>query len=229
MKSMFVAALLAVTASHAMAQEVQRAISKPYTIGAAGNDCGGRLVAGGADFYAISTDHPSVYPPTCRVLITNNDPMPAGSNATGAKFVNFVNCDPSQSGTYLWPRQSIEITVIGGTWVATSCPDLWRGPYGKFVLPVDPRSGSDEWGASDGLSTGKRAIKSSHSALYFALRLMRSNGSLTVKMCEGCTDPVNVHWAPQGSMAGAQGGLAVVIDCNGGRLTSALQVYFGGV
>jgi len=155
--------------------------------------------------------------------------MPTGSNATGAKFIDFVNCDPAQSGTYLWPRQTMGITLVDGTWVATSCPDLWRVPYGDFVLHVDPNEGSSEWGASDGLSTGRRAIKSSQEALYFALRLMRSNGSLRVKMCEGCTDPVNIHWAPHGGVASAQGGLAVLVDCNGGRLTSSLQVYFGGV
>jgi hypothetical protein len=194
-------------------------------------ECGAQLAAGGRKFYIITLPAASTMPDACKLWITNTDPMPTGWNATGAKVVSGVNCDPANSGTYVWPLQTMEVTTIAGTWMATRCPGLWELPRGTFTLNFDPINGSDQWGAADGLSTSGRAFKSASNALNMAAELIRQNfhnqTRLNIKCtynggtCLGQSDNHRIHWSTRGAPAGSQGGKAIVIDCNGGMLTGS--------
>ncbi len=59
----------------------------PFTSGPVdvdGAHCGWNYVLGGGAFYATRVPAPSDFPVGCRIAITNADPLPTGSNATGA-------------------------------------------------------------------------------------------------------------------------------------------------
>ena len=176
----------------------------------------------------------SDFPVGCRVTITNSDPLPTGSNSTGAKWITvggIHGCQPTDwEGTYLYPLQTMEVTVVASdTWQITRCPNLWQIPSGnQFVLNWDPVNGSDRPGVADGLATGSRAFKSANNALDFAGKVMAANISsqFTVKCtynggsCTGQSDPLGIHWPPHGgSPNGSQGGSGIILNCNGASLT----------
>jgi len=224
--------LICLIAPPAKADE-QRSITGPYKIGDAGNnDCHVRIVAGGGAFYKISADPAAAY--RCPqggeyvVTVTNIDPMPDGTNATGAKIIDFVSCFSGEGVTYLWPQQTIEIAVIGSSWIPVRCPGLWQIPLRGFVLQFDPVNGSDDWGAADGLAGGARAFKSMNNALEMALQnFMALTGTMTVRCtyneggCSRQTDAQPVHWAPHdGAPLGLQGRAAVTLDCTGATMAS---------
>ena len=215
--------------------DTQRPITSAYTIGqSSNNDCGIHIVASGGTFYAISANAASTY--SCGsgnffVEITNNDPMPTGSNSTGAKFVNFVSCTSTAgSGTYLWPGQTLRAAVINNAWVPVRCPGPWEMPSGTFTLNVDPTYGSDTYGATDGLGLTTRAFGNIDVALYLAAEVMKNSSftqtQLNIKLCSGCADAAGVHWALHANMPGAQGGAGVIVDCNGGSEGGAVEEYF---
>jgi hypothetical protein len=209
--------------------DTQRAVTAAYTVGQSGDDCGIRITAGGGAFYAISQS--GSYAAGCKVGITNTDPIPTGSNATGAKFVDFVKCNPSLTGTYLWPQQTMEVTRIGGAWVPTHCPGLFEMPTGNFVFNVDPTNGSDTWGSADGLGLTTRAFASVANALSVAADTMAGNfirqTTFTALLCASCTDGAVLHWPSHGgSPIGAQGGSGTIVDCNGGTLSGGVQLFF---
>jgi hypothetical protein len=192
------------------------------------NDCSAIVMASGGTFYPISAS--GSYPDGCRVVIVNNDPMPDGVRATGAKFIPFASCTSGFAGTYLFPTQSMEVLFASGTWVPLRCPGEWEMPAGLFEVLVDPTNGSDEWGVADGLDDGARSFHSLNGALYFISELMRANGStlpttVNVKLCSGCIDTNTVHWAPHGSISHMQGGHGLGIDCNGGS-PGFIQLYW---
>jgi hypothetical protein len=232
--------LLALLGSGIARAEVQRTITSAYTLGDAGNsDCDVRIAAGGGAFYLITARSASNYPPGCGVRITNIDPMPSGTNATGAKFVNFVDCTLNTAGgTYLWPGQTLEATTIDGAWIATRCPGLWQMPGGdRFVVNWDPIDGSDTWGAADGLSTGPRAFKSAFFAMARGAQLFSAlfGSSYTVRCsyhggsCSGQTDDVAIHWPlHDAGPLGSQGRAGIILDCNGAVLAGdpSIALYF---
>lgn len=209
----------------------QHPISGASTV--ASTDCGTLIVASGNALYAIAGT--GTFPLNCTIRIFNADPMPTGSNSTGAKFVNFVNCVPAESGTYLWPQQSMEVTWIGSSWVATRCPGLWAMPgNGVFTLNVDPTNGSDTWGVADGLALTGRAFKSASQAMANAVDMMQAGyglqTSFTILLCSGCTDTAQLHYPSHGGgPLGAQGGAGVVLNCNGGTMgnsSNGVQLFF---
>ena len=196
--------------------------------------CGWNYVVGGGAFYSTLVPSASGFPVGCRITITNSDPLPTGSNATGAKWVKVSGVHGCQvtdwDSTYLYPQQTMAVTVVAtDTWQITQCPNLWQMPAGdKFVLNWDPVNGSDRPGEADGLATGSRAFKSANNALDFAGEVMAANISaqLTVKCtyngrsCSGQSDPLGIHWPPNGgSPIGSQGGSGIILDCNGASLT----------
>ena len=196
--------------------------------------CGWNYVLGGGTFYSTLVPSASGFPVGCRITITNSDPLPTGSNATGAKWVKVSGVHGCQvtdwDGTYLYPQQTMAVTVVAtDTWQITQCPNLWQMPAGnKFVLNWDPVNGSDRPGEADGLATGSRAFKSANNALDFAGEVMAANISaqLTVKCtynggsCAGQSDPLGIHWPPHGgSPIGSQGGSGIILNCNGASLT----------
>jgi hypothetical protein len=202
----------------------------PATMSAAGNvpttACNQTVSAAGATFYAIGVS--GSYATGCKITILNADPK---TGTTGAKFISFVSCTPGQTGTYVYPLDSIEVQFDGSAWAATRCPGLWPMPSGVFVLNVNPSSGSDTWGASDGLSTGSRAFASTANAGAQVIGLMRMTPqqpptTLNIKLCSGCTDSALIHWSWQGGIVGATGRAAVVIDCNAGTIAGQIQLFF---
>jgi hypothetical protein len=239
--------VLAASAAVAGTADPQRAITGAYTIGQSGNDdCGVRLTASGG-FYNISADPASSY--TCPggsyiVRITNSDPMPTGSNATGAKFVPFVNCWGGNPGTYLWPQQTIEVAVVGSAWMATRCPGRWVLPSGIMAFYYDPTHGSDTYGVADGLATGTRAFASANAALYtmgaFFDKAWENPSTTAITCanngsnCSGITDTVGIHWSPHDAVPlGAAGRAAVLLNCNGGKIAPrepipSLAMFFAG-
>jgi hypothetical protein len=209
----------------------------PFTSGPVTVDslhCGWNYVLGGRAFYAARVPVASGFPVGCRITITNADPLPAGSNATGAKWVTIggINgCEETDwEGTYLYPKQTMQVTVVASdTWQITQCPNLWQMPASNtFVLNWDPVNGSDRPGEADGLATGSRALKSANNALDFASKVMAANISsqFAVKCtynggsCSGQSDPLGIHWPPHGgSPIGSQGGSGIILNCNGASLT----------
>ena len=209
----------------------------PFTSGPVAVDsahCGWNYVLGGDAFYATRVPVASGFPVGCHITITNADPLPTGSNATGAKWVTVGGIQGCQAtdwgGTYLYPQQTMAVTVVASDkWQITQCPNLWQMPAGdKFVLNWDPVNGSDEPGVADGLATGSRAFKSANYALDFAGEVMAANISaqFTVKCtyngsgCSGQSDPLGIHWPPHGSSPiGSQGGSGIILNCNGASLT----------
>jgi hypothetical protein len=154
-------------------------MSGPVTVENA--HCGWNYVLGGGTFYSTMVPSASGFPVGCRITITNADPLPTGSNATGAKWVTVRGIQGCQvtnwDGTYLYPRQTMAVTVVAAdTWQITQCPNLWQMPAGnRFVLNWDPVNGSDRPGEADGLATGSRALKTANNALYFASQIMAAN------------------------------------------------------
>ena len=75
------------TPSDAMLPTVNGApfTSGPVTVDSA--HCGWNYVLGGGAFYSAVVPSASGFPVGCRITITNADPLPTGSNATGAKWV----------------------------------------------------------------------------------------------------------------------------------------------
>jgi hypothetical protein len=209
----------------------------PFTSGPVAVDsahCGWNYVLGGGAFYATRAPAASGFPIGCQITITNADPLPTGSNATGAKWVTVSGIQGCQvtnwDGTYLYPRQTMAVTVVApDTWQITQCPNLWQMPAGNgFVLNWDPVNGSDRPGEADGLAMGSRALKTANYALYFAGEIMAANVSAQFKVkctyngdsCAGQSDPQGIHWPPHGgSPIGSQGGSGIVLDCNGVSLT----------
>jgi hypothetical protein len=209
----------------------------PFTAGPATVDnahCGWNYVLGGGAFYSTMVPNALGFPVGCHITITNADPLPTGSNATGAKWVTVGGIHGCQvtdwDGTYLYPQQTMAITVVTtGKWQITQCPNLWQMPAGdKFVLNWDPVNGSDRPGVADGLATGSRAFKSANNALDFAGEVMAANLSaqFTVKCtynggsCAGQSDQLGIHWPPHGgSPIGSQGGSGIILNCNGASLT----------
>jgi hypothetical protein len=209
----------------------------PFTSGPVTVDsshCGWNYVLGGGMFYAAQVPSASGFPVGCRITITNADPLPTGSNATGAKWITvggITGCQPTDwEGTYIYPLQTMEVTVVASNkWQITQCPNLWQMPSGnQFVLNWDPVNGSDRPGVADGLATGSRAFKSANNALDFASKVMAANISsqFTVKCtynggsCAGQSDPLGIHWPPHGgSPIGSQGGSGIILNCNGASLT----------
>jgi hypothetical protein len=196
--------------------------------------CGWNYVLGGGAFYAGNVPSASGFPVGCQITITNADPLPTGSNATGAKWITIGGINGCQAtdweGTYLYPKQTMQLTVVAAnTWQITQCPNLWQMPAGNtFVLNWDPVNGSDRPGEADGLATGSRALKSANNALDFAGKVMAANISsqFTVKCtfnggsCSGQSDPLGIHWPPHGgSPIGSQGGSGIILNCNGASLT----------
>src|SRR5580704_6286569 len=62
----------------------------PFTSGPVTVDnahCGWNYVLGGGTFYVSQVPNASGFPVGCRITITNADPLPTGSNATGAKWI----------------------------------------------------------------------------------------------------------------------------------------------
>jgi hypothetical protein len=207
-------------------------MSGPVTIDSA--HCGWNYVLGGGAFYSGVVPSASGFPVGCHISITNADPLPTGSNATGAKWVTGGGVQGCQvtdwGGTYLYPQQTMALTVVTpDKWQVTQCPNLWQMPAGnKFVLNWDPINGSDRPGEADGLATGSRAFKSANNALDFAGEVMAANISaqFTVKCtynggsCAGQSDPLGIHWPPHGgSPIGSQGGSGIILNCNGASLT----------
>jgi hypothetical protein len=212
--------------------------SGPVTVD--GAHCGWNYVLGGGAFYTATFPSASAMPLGCAITVTNVDPMPSGSNATGAKWVAVdvaPACQARSGGIYLWPQQSMQVSVVSsGVWLATRCPDLWELPSGVVTINVDPINGSDTRGVADGLSTGTRAFASMIGAMNYAGELMRFNfknhTQLQIKLCASCTDTLGIHWPPHGGEPlGAQGGAALTIDCNGGSLggTPSMDLYFSAV
>jgi hypothetical protein len=209
----------------------------PFTSGPVNVDnshCGWNYVLSGGAFYTTMVPSASGFPVGCRVTITNADPLPTGSNATGAKWVKIGGIQGCQAtdwvGTYLYPQQSMAVTVVAiDKWQITQCPNLWQMPAGnRFVLNWDPVNDSDRPGEADGLATGSRALKTANNALYFASQIMAANVSaqFTVKCtynggsCSGQSDPLGIHWPPHGgSPIGSQGGSGIILNCNGASLT----------
>src|ERR1700686_1267204 len=134
--------------------------SRPVTVDNA--HCGWNYVLGGDALYPAQVPGASGFPVGCRVTFTNADPLPTGSNATGAKWITvggIHGCQPTDwEGTYLYPLQTMEVTVVASdTWQITQCPNLWQMPAGdKFVLYWDPINGSDRLGEADGFARGSR-------------------------------------------------------------------------
>jgi hypothetical protein len=212
--------------------------SGPVTVDSA--HCGWNYVLGGGAFYVATFPSASEMPLGCAIIVTNADPIPTGSNATGAKWVAVgvaSACQARNGGFYLWPQQSMQVSVVSnGVWQAIQCPGLWELPSGIVTINVDPINGSDARGVADGLSTGARAFASMIAALDYAGELMQFNfknhTQLHIKLCASCTDTVGIHWPPHGGMPiGAQGGAALTIDCNGGSIggTPSMDLYFGAV
>jgi hypothetical protein len=209
----------------------------PFTSGPVIADsahCGWNYVLAGGAFYSAKVPVASGFPVGCQITITNADPLPTTSNATGAKWVSIGGINGCQEtdweGTYLYPQQTMQVTVVAAnTWQITECPSLWQMPAGnKFVLNWDPVNGSDRPGEADGLATGSRAFKSANNALDFAGEVMAANISsqFTVKCtynggsCAGQSDPLGIHWPPHGgSPIGSQGGSGIILNCNGAALT----------
>lgn len=196
--------------------------------------CGWNYVLGGGAFYSTMVPDASGFPVGCSITITNADPLPTGSNATGAKWVTvggILGCQVTDwGGTYLYPQKTMAVTVVAADkWQITQCPNLWQMPAGRgFVLNWDPVNGSDRPGEADGLATGLRAFKTANNALDFASEIMAANISaqFTVKCtynggsCAGQSDPLGIHWPPHGgSPIGSQGGSGIVLNCNGVSLT----------
>jgi len=108
----------------------------PFTSGPVTVDnvhCGWNYVLGGGAFYTAQVPRASGFPLGCRITITNADPLPTGSNATGAKWITvggIHGCQPTDwEGTYLYPLQTMEVTVVASdTWQITRCPNLWQIP-----------------------------------------------------------------------------------------------------
>ena len=79
----------------------------PFTSGSVIVDrahCGWNYVLGGGAFYATRVPVASGFPVGCRITITNADPLPIGSNATGAKWVTVggINgCQPTDWGALI--------------------------------------------------------------------------------------------------------------------------------
>ena len=207
-------------------------VSGPVTVDSA--HCGWNYVLGGGAFYSAVVPGASGFPVGCRITITNADPLPTGSNATGAKWVTGGDVQGCQvtdwGGTYLYPQQTMALTVVtADKWQITQCPNLWQMPAGdRFVLNWDPVNGSDRPGDADGLATGSRAFKTANNALDFASEIMAANISaqFTVKCtfnggsCAGQSDPLGIHWPPHGgSPIGSQGGSGIILNCNGASLT----------
>jgi hypothetical protein len=207
-------------------------MSGPITIDSA--HCGWNYVLGGGAFYSAVVPSASGFPVGCHITITNADPLPTGSNATGAKWVTGGGVQGCQvtdwGGTYLYPEQTMALTVVtADKWQITQCPNLWQMPAGdRFVLHWDPVNGSDRPGDADGLATGSRAFKTANNALDFASEVMAANISaqFTVKCtfnggsCAGQSDPLGIHWPPHGgSPIGSQGGSGIILNCNGASLT----------
>jgi hypothetical protein len=212
--------------------------SGPVTVD--GAHCGWNYVLGGGAFYTATFPGASAMPLGCTITVTNVDPMPTGSNATGAKWVAAgvaPACQARNGGLYLWPQQSMQVSVVSsGVWLVTQCPGLWELPSGVMTINVDPIDGSDERGVADGLSTGTRAFASMIGALNYAGELMllnfKNHTRLVIKLCASCTDTRGIHWAPHGGEPlGAQGGAGLTIDCNGGAIsaTPSMDLYFGAV
>jgi hypothetical protein len=209
----------------------------PFTSGPINVDnahCGWNYVLGGGSFYSAAVPAAPGVPVGCRITITNSDPLPTGSNATGAKWVKVGGLQGCQAtdwdGTYLYPQQTMAVTLVAtDKWQITQCPNLWQMPAGnRFVLNWDPVNGSDRPGEADGLATGSRALKTANNALYFASQIMAANVSaqFTVKCthnggsCAGQSDPLGIHWPPHGgSPIGSQGGSGIILNCNGASLT----------
>jgi hypothetical protein len=207
-------------------------MSGPVTLDSA--HCGWNYVLQGGAFYSTVVPGASGFPVGCHITITNADPLPTGSNATGAKWVTGGGVQGCQvtdwGGTYLYPQQTMALTVVtADKWQITQCPNLWQMPAGdRFVLHWDPVNGSDRPGDADGLATGSRAFKTANNALDFASEIMAANISaqFTVKCtfnggsCAGQSDPLGIHWPPHGgSPIGSQGGSGIILNCNGASLT----------
>src|SRR5580698_1956804 len=83
--------------------------SGPVTIDSA--HCGWNYVLGGGAFYSTMVPSASGFPIGCRITITNADPLPTGSNATGAKWITVGGIQGCQvtdwGGTYLYPQQTM--------------------------------------------------------------------------------------------------------------------------
>ena len=97
----------------------------PFTSGPVTVDnahCGWNYVLGGGAFYAAQVPSASGFPVGCRITITNADPLPTGSNATGAKWITvggIHGCQPTDwEGTYLYPLQTMEVTVVASDHMA---------------------------------------------------------------------------------------------------------------
>ena len=135
---------------------------------------------------------------------------------------------------YLWPQQTVLVFNQNNAWHALGRAK-WLLPTGPMTLHTDFQHGSDEYGKTDGLQAGTGALKSVNHALYFANNQFCWNPDgdtpgpggglqtrLTVLMAPGSTDTTPVHYAMHG-IRGAQGGDALVLDLNGGTLSSATK------
>ena len=210
----------------------------PFTSGPVTVDnahCGWNYVLGGGAFYATMVPSASGFPIGCRITITNADPLPTGSNATGAKWVTVGGIHGCQltdwDGTYLYPLQTMDVTVVAtDTWQITQCPNLWQIPSGESICA---ELGSRQWfrlclawPMGSRRDRGRSRLRTTRST--FAGKVMAANISsqFTVKCtynggsCAGQSDPLGIHWPPHGgSPNGSQGGSGIILNCNGVSLT----------
>ncbi len=171
------------------------------------------------------------------VSVVNEDTWGSGR----AKILDFSACNTaigSSGKLYLWPTESV---IVG--YSNNICQVYGRRraklPSGNITFNTDFTSGSDTFGAADGLATGAGAFKTVANTLWmmdaeFDWQGDGNNSPTTPKilMASGSTDTTQIHFSPHG-MVGASGAAAILIDMNGGTLNATtgttIQCYFGAV
>jgi hypothetical protein len=202
----------------------------PFTSGPVTVDnahCGWNYALGGGAFYAATVPAPSDFSQGCTIAITNTDIAACKGKSIQVAGIpdHFV----------LWPGQSVEFAKVESAWIKTINPGRWRPNCGDIplIINTDSTKGSDLRGDSDGLGTGAEAFKSVQFALQHALTDFDFAGTpqtlVRILMAPGSTDSFGIHYAPHASNPGSQGGAALEIDGNGGRIIGQSDFLFNAI
>jgi hypothetical protein len=189
--------------------------------------CGWNYALGGGAFYAAEVPGALDFPQGCTIAITNTDIAACkGKSIRVAGFPDhFV----------LWPGQSVELAKVESAWIKTVNPGRWRPNCSDIplIINTDSTKGSDLRGDSDGLGTGVEAFKSVQFALQHALTDFDFAGTpqtlVQILMAPGSADAFGIHYAPHASNPGSQGGAALEIDGNGGRIIGQSDFLFNAI
>lgn len=181
--------------------------------------CGTTLLLTGAAFYNAALGAANTYPAHCGITVQNDDVL-------RFKYITASGYSGPDGlvGFYLGPRQAMTMISDGTNW-HVSQPGMWQAPGMEIDLYTNYASGSDTFGATDGMSAAQ-PFKSAQAAYQFAQRNFCFNSmvqtSVVINMAAGVNDAQGLH-LPVHDFCGAQGGFAITFKGASQAVTGAVN------